>query len=102
MFTETSKPMYYWLLFLEELTSLLASWVKILHFQYLGKFLQINIISFSFQKDDITICFTLYGIIRYLELISYLDQILPQHESLYPIGLISARIKILHIGNFFT
>ena len=33
---------------------------------------------------------------------SYLDQILPQHESLYPIGLISARIKILHIGNFST
>ena len=25
-----------------------------------------------------------------------------QHESLYPIGLISVRIKILHIGNFFT
>ena len=33
---------------------------------------------------------------------SYPDQILPQHESLYPIDLISARIKILHIGNFFT
>ena len=32
----------------------------------------------------------------------YLDQRLPQHESLYPIGLISARIKILHTGNFFT
>ena len=31
-----------------------------------------------------------------------LDKILPQHESLYPIGLISAIIKILHIGNFFT
>ena len=28
--------------------------------------------------------------------------ILPQHEILYPIGLISTRIKILHIGNFFT
>ena len=33
---------------------------------------------------------------------SYPDQILPQHVSLYPVGLISARIKILHIGNFFT
>ena len=33
---------------------------------------------------------------------SYLDQILPQHESLYPIGLKSARIEILHSGNFFT
>ena len=32
----------------------------------------------------------------------YPEQILPQHESWYPIGLISARIKILHIGNFFT
>ena len=30
------------------------------------------------------------------------DQILPQHESLYPISLISARMKILLIGNFFT
>ena len=27
-----------------------------------------NIIYFSFQKDDITICFTLYGIFRCLEL----------------------------------
>ena len=25
-----------------------------------------------------------------------------QYESLYPIGLISATIKIVHIGNFFT
>ena len=33
---------------------------------------------------------------------SYPDQTLPQHESLYPIGLISARIKIPHGGNFFT
>ena len=32
----------------------------------------------------------------------YPDRRLPQHESLYPIGLISARIKILHIWNFFT
>ena len=32
----------------------------------------------------------------------YLDQRLPLHESLYPIGLISARIEILHGGNFFT
>ena len=31
-----------------------------------------------------------------------LEQLLPQHERLYAIGLISARIKILHIGNFFT
>ena len=30
------------------------------------------------------------------------DQILLHHESLYPIGVLSARIKILHIGNFFT
>ena len=29
---------------------------------------------------------------------SYLDQRLPQHESLYPIGLKSARIEIPHIG----
>ena len=33
--------------------------------------------------------------------VSYLDQKLPQYESLYPIGLISARIKILVIGYFF-
>ena len=33
---------------------------------------------------------------------SYLDQRLPQHESLYPIGLILARIKIPHVGKFFT
>ena len=33
---------------------------------------------------------------------SYPDQILTQHESLYPIGLLSARIKIRQIGNFFT
>ena len=32
----------------------------------------------------------------------YLDQRLPQDESLYPIGLISARIEILHSGNVFT
>ena len=32
----------------------------------------------------------------------YLDQILPQHESLYPIGLKSARIEIPHGGTFFT
>ena len=31
----------------------------------------------------------------------YLDQRLPQNESLYFIGLISARIKIPHIGKFF-
>ena len=31
-----------------------------------------------------------------------LNKRLPQHESLYSIGLISARIDILHIGNFFT
>ena len=30
---------------------------------------------------------------------SYLDQRLPQHESLYPIGLKSARIEIPHIGS---
>ena len=34
--------------------------------------------------------------------VSYLDQKLPQYESLYPIGLISARIKIPYGGNFFT
>jgi hypothetical protein len=28
----------------------------------------------------------------------YLDQRLPQHESLYPIGLKSAKIEIPHIG----
>ena len=33
---------------------------------------------------------------------SYPEQRLPQHESLYPIGLISAQIKILHIVNSFT
>ena len=33
---------------------------------------------------------------------SYLDQILPQHESFYPIGLISARIKIPQGGSFFN
>ena len=32
----------------------------------------------------------------------YLDQRLPLYESLYPIGLISARIEILHGGNFFA
>ena len=34
---------------------------------------------------------------------SYLDQILPQHESLYPIGLLSARIKsytAVNVGAF--
>ena len=30
----------------------------------------------------------------------YLDQRLPQHESLYPIGLKSARIEIPRSGNF--
>ena len=33
---------------------------------------------------------------------SYLDQILPQHERLYPIGLKLARIEIPHGGNSFT
>ena len=34
---------------------------------------------------------------------SYLDQILPQHESLlYSIGQKTARIEIPHCGNFFT
>ena len=32
---------------------------------------------------------------------SYLDQILSQHESLYPIGLKSARIEILHGGSHY-
>ena len=32
---------------------------------------------------------------------SYLDQRLLQHESLYPIGLKSARIKIPHIGSHY-
>ena len=32
---------------------------------------------------------------------SYLDQTLSQHESLYPIGLKSARIEILHGGSHY-
>ena len=32
---------------------------------------------------------------------TYLYQRVPPHESLYPIGLLSARIEILHIGTFF-
>ena len=32
---------------------------------------------------------------------SYPDQRLPQHESLYPIGLKSARIEIPHIGSHY-
>ena len=32
----------------------------------------------------------------------YLDQRLLLHESLFPIGLILARIEILHDGHFFT
>ena len=32
---------------------------------------------------------------------SYLDQRLPQHESLYPIGLKLARIEIPHIGSHY-
>ena len=33
--------------------------------------------------------------------ISTLDQRLPQHESLHPIGLKSARIEIPHIGTHY-
>ena len=33
---------------------------------------------------------------------SYPDQILPEHRSLYPIGLISGRNEILHGGNFLS
>ena len=32
---------------------------------------------------------------------SYLDQRLPEHESLYPIGLKSARIEIPQIGSHY-
>ena len=32
---------------------------------------------------------------------SYLEQRLPQHESLYLIGLKSARIEIPHIGSHY-
>ena len=31
----------------------------------------------------------------------HLDQRVPQQKSIYPIGLISARIQILHSGSFF-
>ena len=31
----------------------------------------------------------------------YPDQRLPQHESLHPIGLKSARIEIPHIGSYY-
>ena len=53
-----------------------------------------------------TFCQALEEFISVLEQIwikdSYLDQRLLQHESLYPIGLKSARIEILHGGNSFT
>ena len=52
-------------------------------------------------KRHFEICNLTHSVLEQIQIkCSYPDQILPPHESLNPIGLISARIKIPHGGNF--